>query len=160
MLVRADALKWMLVSVTCCGILYAVSELAARPLPVPSRHWLVPQRWYVYGDDVFAAAFGAALGLGFVTVVPAFGYYVLVGLAIGLADPLFGAMSLATFAVTRVLPAVVVSVIGAMRANDAAGHNPHLPQRSIRALTIAYQRTSFVRCIVLLLVCLYFLAHA
>ncbi len=84
------------------AIAYALAELAGTRWPVPTRHWLVPKDWGLYGRQCYAALFGLTLGTGLLTVVNFVGLYLLIGLSILSASPWLGAFLLATYGLSRV----------------------------------------------------------
>jgi hypothetical protein len=88
---------------------YAFGEIVGKPIPVPSRHWLVPREWAGLGAKAFSLLFGAVLGAGFFTIVPFVGFYiVVVGCAV-LLDPLQSAAVLGSFGAMRGLPVVLAA---------------------------------------------------
>jgi cytochrome c biogenesis protein CcdA len=97
---------------TVCGaiaIAYALDELARRRLPVPQRHWQVPQEWGEWGHLAYAAAFGASLGVGFLTFVPFVGYWLVLASTTSLANPVSGCVVLGAFGLGRALPALLLA---------------------------------------------------
>ena len=66
------------------------------PVRIPQSMWRIPRTWAKLGHTVYAALFGAILGLGFLTAIPSAAYYALVTWALA-ADslnrvwPVFGA---------------------------------------------------------------------
>lgn len=108
--------KWPLgkigcsVSVVILSTIYAVGELVAKPLPVPTRHWLVPRHWGTIGDKWFAVTFGFLLGAGVFTIVPFIGFYTLI-LCVGLLHNNYeSAAILAAFGLTRGLPVLLTAM--------------------------------------------------
>jgi len=97
------------------ALAYATAELTGRWLPVPSSPWRVPQRWGLLGQPVFGAAFGVALGTGFVTAVTYAGYYFLLATTFVVSDPLVGATIMAMFGATRGLTTVLVPLVAVAR---------------------------------------------
>jgi hypothetical protein len=92
-------------SVGAIAVLAAAAALGLRP---PSSPWRVPRGWAQAGDAGFATIFGFALGLGFPTLVPTFGFYALV--AWGLTEPWQATIPVfAAFALARSLLLVAAS---------------------------------------------------
>lgn len=60
------------------AIIYLVADVLGRALPVPTRHWLVPQRWALYGPARWSLLFGLSLGAGLLTVIPFIGFHLFV----------------------------------------------------------------------------------
>lgn len=114
------------------SLAYGGAEAIGADLPVPTRHWLVPRTWHAYGGDVFATAFGVVLGLGFVTVVPYFGYYVLMAACMTIGGPIAGGVAMMVYALTRAAPVVGVSFFAAHRNYD---HNSGIEHRVIRRMS-------------------------
>jgi len=95
---------------TICAVIYAIRDLIGRTWPVPSRSWLVPRRWGCFGSPISDALFGASLGLGFVTVVPFIGFYLLLVMCVAYADVQRATTTMMTFALVRVFPIVFTPV--------------------------------------------------
>jgi hypothetical protein len=74
-----------------------------------SSHWQVPRRWAAYGSPLYEVAFGAILGVGFLTVVPFACFYLLVLLIACTGSVAMGAGAMAAFGVARCLPLVLIS---------------------------------------------------
>lgn len=47
-------------------------------LNIPSSRWRVPRSFSMFGEGPFVLLFGFALGLGVLTALPSFGFYVLI----------------------------------------------------------------------------------
>jgi hypothetical protein len=126
------------------ALAYAVGEVRDRPLPVPQRRWQVPQEWALHGRAVWAAEFGAILGLGFLTYVPFAGYYVLVLGCASLGDPWAAMVAMGTYGLARALPVVYAST----RMADPSAMNwaTQLPTRLPRL----YRATRWLRVVSLL----------
>lgn len=95
---------------------YALSDIADRPIPVPSRHWLVPRDWAAFGSSSFSTLFGVFLGLGIFTIVPFIGFYVVLAGCALLLDPIESAGVLAAFGAMRGLPVILAEM--AVRSED------------------------------------------
>jgi hypothetical protein len=93
------------------AIVYGLSELFGLKLPVPMIGWVVPRNLPArVGSIAFASIFGAALGLGGVTVVNGLSYHVLV------VGGLFGRVPhivwiLGTFGLVRGVPNIIIAVL-------------------------------------------------
>jgi len=98
------------VAVAILSTIYGVRELVGKPLPVPTRHWMVPRHWGLMGDRWFAVTFGFLLGAGVFTIVPFIGFYTLI-LCVGLLHNIYEAMAiLAAFGLTRGLPVLLTAM--------------------------------------------------
>lgn len=97
--------------VAIVSVSYAVGELLRKPLRVPTRHWLVPQRLGNLGDRRFAAVFGVILGAGFFTIVPFIGFHTLVLWSSVALVPLKAALVLMVFGAMRGLPLLLSAVL-------------------------------------------------
>lgn len=92
--------------------LLAVGSLGGVvPLPFPSRRWRVPRRWSAaLGHTGYAAAFGFALGLGFVTALPSVSLY-----AVAASSPFVSTAQLllivVVYSVGRTAPLVVAAAV-------------------------------------------------
>lgn len=89
---------------------YAIADLLGKPLPVPTRHWLVPRKWGRFGDKWFAGVFGLVLGTGFFTVMPFIGFYVLVLWCGLLNSPLESGAVAGVFGLTRGVPVLLTAI--------------------------------------------------
>ena len=58
------------------SIAYGIAELHSAKWWVPTRTWIIPKRWALYGNVPFALAFGSVLGAGFFTIITFIGYHV------------------------------------------------------------------------------------
>ena len=98
-----------LVALAILSACYGLAELLRKPLPVPTRHWRVPRAWGAAGDKWFSVLFGFVLGMGFLTIVPFFGFYTLLVWSAFLANPTESAAALACFGAIRGLPVLLTA---------------------------------------------------
>jgi hypothetical protein len=80
------------------------------PIGLPETGWRVPRSWARFGHTAYASLFGAVLGVGFLTAIPAAGFYVL--LAWGVAAPSWNEIwpVFAAFAGARAMPFLIVAL--------------------------------------------------
>ncbi len=102
------------------GLAYIILPLAGVSLRVPTSQWVVPRSWGHQGSALFALKFGVVLGMGFLTIVPFAGYYLLV-IVLLLVPPELPLWGMLTFAGARWLTAAV-STTSAIIA-EQAGYN-------------------------------------
>jgi len=95
--------------------IYGVAELSGVRLPVPTRHWQVPQAWARHGAPAFAATFGVLLGAGFFTIVDYLGYYLLLGRCALSASPSTGVAFMAAFGAARAAPIALAPILSWLR---------------------------------------------
>ncbi len=91
-------------------LLYGTAELKGTKWWVPSRKWIIPQRWALFGNLRFTIVFGLLLGAGFFTVLPFVGYHVLVISCFLHADPVWAGSLMAVFGLARALPVLITPV--------------------------------------------------
>lgn len=99
-----------LVVAALTGAFYGASEILRLRWRLPERRWQVPQRWGLAGRPLYMAAFGAILGVGFLTYIPYAGYYVLIMLMFGLADLTYVLLGALVFAWARTIPVIGMSL--------------------------------------------------
>jgi cytochrome c biogenesis protein CcdA len=80
-----------------------------------SSHWQVPQHWALFGRPWYEMLFGGALGLGFVTVVPFVGYYLLLLCILANGDTSTGAVAMFGFGLGRSIPMLTAPFIMASK---------------------------------------------
>lgn len=100
------------------AFVYGLAELLGVGLRVPSRHWLIPQRWAAYGSPRLEIIFGLILGTGFLTVVPFIGYYLLLASCVASSSLLLGSTLMVIFGVGRVTPVLLARVIPYVRMKN------------------------------------------
>lgn len=107
-LAGGTATAWVLASVT---LLCVFRELGVIRLPLPSRAWQVPREWMRVGAYRSAVAYGAVMGVGFLTRAPFASYHVALIWAFLSGSPLHGAYIGVAFgmgrAVSLLLPRLV-----------------------------------------------------
>ena len=108
-------LQGLRIAVLSVALSYGVAEVRGATWPIPTRRWLVPQRWGLFGRQIYAALFGLSLGAGFLTVINFVGYYLIVGLCVLIASPQLGAVVFATYAMARAAPVLVAPFIWWLR---------------------------------------------
>jgi len=95
------------------AVLYGLSYVAGRPLPVPKSSRQVPKLWReAFSPTTAAILYGGGLGLGFFTRVPYLTFYAAAGTAALSRDPLLGALAGLTFGLARALPLVLYRAKG------------------------------------------------
>ncbi len=96
--------------VAAVAVLYLVRELAGIRVPVPQLRRQVPDWWRTYfGRPLAAFLYGAGLGIGFFTFL---GHGTLVVVTVGAAStgrPLWGALAMAPFGLSRGLAPLVAA---------------------------------------------------
>jgi hypothetical protein len=97
----------LLVVVSLLSVLYGMADMCGWRLTPPTRLWQVPAWWGVYGPKRFAIAFGVCTGVGWATVVPYFGFYLLLVVCTTLASPLHSALIMGVFGFARAFPLVL-----------------------------------------------------
>lgn len=118
---------------------------AATACPL-SSHWQVPQGWAVYGSPWYELMFGGVLGIGFITVVPFVGYYVLLIAVMASGSVTMGVIALAVYGLARALPMLTAPLLmhrrGALRIDPAVRATRQLngwvgrwPAKAIRLTT-------------------------
>ncbi len=60
------------------ALVLAVFASGVLPVPLPGSRLRVPQSWFQFGDMLYSAAFGIALGSGVLTALSSPGYYAVV----------------------------------------------------------------------------------
>jgi hypothetical protein len=100
-------LTFAVLVISIAGVFYGVADLLGWRVHPPTSTWQVPAKWGFYGPTRFAAAFGFSLGLGWATVVPYFGFYMLLAVCASLEAPLQSAGVMALFGFARGVPLVV-----------------------------------------------------
>jgi len=128
----ALALGLIRVGAALAAAAYGIARLGGRTAPHPQRMWQVPRSWQRFGRMPFAASFGLILGLGLLTYVPFVGFYGLLVVALGLRDPMSGAVVLAAYGLARALPLVVTAV--------RAGYDLAAVNRATLSLIAQWQR--------------------
>lgn len=102
------------VAVLAAAVIAAVVDGTSLRRYVNWPHRQVDERWFsTHRRWVYATLFGAQLGLGFLTVIPAALILLIALLAAGTGDPVAAAIIGATFGATRGL-----SLFAVVRAND------------------------------------------
>jgi hypothetical protein len=103
----------MIVVAGLVSLFYVGSWILGRQLPVPTSLWIVPREWALGGSGGFAIKFGIVLGMGWITVVPFIGYYILILFILGsptsmafLGMGLFALGRLATTALSTISAAI------------------------------------------------------
>jgi hypothetical protein len=77
--VRVSEYQSILVRATgMAALLYGAADSIGLRWPVPSLDWMIPRSWSSFGPTGFAAAFGAILGIGGLTILRYLGYHILV----------------------------------------------------------------------------------
>ena len=128
-----------------CAVIVVVTEVASRPLQVPSRCWLIPRAWQARGAVTFAALFGVNLGLGWRTRVVSHSFWFLIALAIAAWDLSTNVSAFSVFALVRAVPVVIL----AHQADVTRSHSSIPDAKRLREL--ARDRT-FLRFVTLLIV--------
>lgn len=90
--------------------IYLLNSLTSMAIEVPSASWQVPKVWRSLGRSRFSFLFGFFLGLGFVTIVSSWAYYVVLAGALLQSTPLKATAILAAFAVGRAAPVYDISL--------------------------------------------------
>lgn len=93
-----------------CGglaLLYGAGELAGAKLPLPTSPWLVPRTWGNVGESFATMVFGVALGLGVVTKIRSFAFYVVLAAAVAAESVSSGVILMLVFGAGRVAPVIV-----------------------------------------------------
>jgi hypothetical protein len=70
---------------------------------------LVPRHWALFGTPVYELLFGFALGVGFLTVIPFAGFFVVLALEMTAGSLLRAAIIGTVFGVGRSLPLILVA---------------------------------------------------
>jgi hypothetical protein len=118
---------WALPVAGVLALMGALREGVARGLPLPQLRRQVPERWRrTLPLPVWSVAYGAGLGLGFLTHQVVATFWVVCAGVLALGEPSVGALALALFGAGRALLVVVPSLApgGPSRAVAAmaAGH--------------------------------------
>jgi hypothetical protein len=88
------------------ALTYGASELFGLRLPLPSSPWRVPRQWMFHGSPFYELRFGLCLGLGFPTLVPFVGVYLLLTYCFLFMSVGQAIAVMVTFALCRVFPMV------------------------------------------------------
>lgn len=116
------------------GAAFICAGITGGLLPnlLPNSSWRVPQDWARFGQGWYASIFGVALGLGFITAIPAAGFYAFVLAASTLPSWEQAGAAFFAFGLTRAAPIFLVAS-GAWLGASAS----HLTQRMRRAAAVA-----------------------
>lgn len=99
------------VAVPVVALLSVVTWPLLRGQRLPGRDWQVPQTWGRLGAKVYAAAFGAILGLGVLTRIPSLGFYTLLAWAATAAAWSDAALVMGAFGASRSVPTIAAAVV-------------------------------------------------
>jgi cytochrome c biogenesis protein CcdA len=124
--------SWMRPPEILVGITAVIAgAMAAGLLPsFPASRWRVPRSFSMFGEGQFVLVFGFVLGLGVLTALPSFGFYVLV--AWGLTGSLYFTLpAFLAFSAGRALPVITAAVF--WRGDEITRRTSQV-RRSMRAL--------------------------
>jgi hypothetical protein len=77
---------------------------------LPASRWRIPRSWSTFGEGPFVLLFGLVLGLGVLTALPSFGFYVLI--AWGLTASFYVTWpAFLAFAAGRAVPVVAAAAL-------------------------------------------------
>lgn len=107
-LLGLQVVSHVLLMIVC--LLYLVHIVLDKVAP-PSSGWQVPREWTHAGRPRFSFAFGALMGIGFVTIVRSWAPYILIAGCMVLADVRTGIFVFGMFGACRALPMMIVGVI-------------------------------------------------
>lgn len=94
------------------AVIWGISSLLDRPLPVASSSAQVPLAWrYTMSPPQYAFSYGVGLGVGAATRVLSFSFYVFVGLVFLIGDIVAGLMAAQAYALVRSAPVVAASLV-------------------------------------------------
>jgi hypothetical protein len=103
----------VLVAAAGVTVLYGLSYVAGRPLPVPTSSRQVPKLWReAFSPATAAILYGGGLGLGFFTRGSYLTFYAAAGIALVSREPLLSALAGVTFGLARTLPLVLYRARG------------------------------------------------
>lgn len=96
-----------------CGA-YLLRELGLVATPAPERRHQVSRGWVALVPQQLASfTYGASLGVGILTHIPATAYYPLLLLSVISTDPWIGALVLGVFGAARGVPVLAISLLPA-----------------------------------------------
>lgn len=107
---------WGLISVLAALHAYRLSR--GKPLAVPQRDWIIPSDWIDRGDFVYAVAFGACFGVGWLTKVTYVGYHLMLGLCVLVQDPVAACVAMTLFGVLRTVPVLALPLGATMSGRE------------------------------------------
>lgn len=103
--------------IACVAVVYGVSYLRHRPMPIPTSSWQVPRLWReVFPPSVTGLLYGSGLGVGVLTRVPFVLYYIVLALIALDGTTASAFMTGAVYGIGRLAP-IVSSVLA--RSSEA-----------------------------------------